>query len=495
MIRIFGHYVSVEMIVLCLVELLVILFVINMTLPAAGMGSGAVGISLAVSTYAPAILGLTMALIAVMIGLYRPEICLEGRRLAINAAVAGMLAFPVALLVSALLIVTINRGYIAWLAQVLVVWVIVMLATRWLFRMAISRKLFVRRVIVVGSGRRADRIGEIVRGAPNRTFDLVAVTADLADLPAARTAGFIPRDQRPERFARTTSEGALALSLLDHPAESADQAPDERLMTALREMRVWGVVVAADRVDDVPVRDLLHCKMLGIKVLSDVSFCERHLGRIELDHVDPAWFLFADGFTPSPVSSLGKRISDVTISLAILVLTLPLMLLTALLIRLDSSGPVFYRQQRIGLFGQPFTVMKFRSMSVDAEKGGRAVWAQQKDPRVTRVGGFIRSTRIDELPQLFNVLRGEMSFIGPRPERPHFVSQLMQVIPFYRERSYVKPGITGWAQVNFPYGASVEDARQKLSYDLYYVKNQSLFLDLTILVSTVRVILFQEGAR
>ena len=171
------------------------------------------------------------------------------------------------------------------------------------------------------------------------------------------------------------------------------------------------------------------------------------------------------------------------------------MLLTAVLIRIDSRGPVLYRQRRTGLHGGSFTLLKFRSMTFDAEQGGDPRWASQQDPRITRVGNFIRPMRIDELPQLINVLRGEMSMIGPRPERPHFVEQLAQAIPLYSVRSYVKPGITGWAQVNYPYGASVEDARQKLSYDLYYVKNRSLLLDLLILFATIRVILFREGAR
>ena len=186
---------------------------------------------------------------------------------------------------------------------------------------------------------------------------------------------------------------------------------------------------------------------------------------------------------------------DLAVSLSLLVLTLPVMLVTALLIKLDSPGPVLYRQKRLGLHGEPFTLRKFRSMRIDAEASGDPRWAQQQDPRVTRVGRFIRAMRIDELPQLINVLLGEMSMIGPRPERPHFVEQLARVIPLYRERSYVKPGITGWAQVNYPYGASVEDAREKLAYDLYYVKNRSLLLDVLILFSTVRVILFREGAR
>ena len=176
-------------------------------------------------------------------------------------------------------------------------------------------------------------------------------------------------------------------------------------------------------------------------------------------------------------------------------LTLPVMVITAMLVKLDSPGPVFYRQQRAGYAGAPFTLFKFRSMSVDAEAGGKPRWAQKHDPRVTRVGQFIRQTRIDELPQLFNVLRGDMSMIGPRPERPHFVDELALAIPFYREREYFKPGITGWAQVNFPYGASVDDAREKLAYDLYYVKNRSIALDILIFCSTVRIILFREGAR
>lgn len=189
-----------------------------------------------------------------------------------------------------------------------------------------------------------------------------------------------------------------------------------------------------------------------------------------------------------------KRGFDLILSTTMLILVLPLMLLTALAIRLDSEGPVFYRQERVGLHGKIFTLLKFRSMRVDAEAGGPA-WAATHDPRVTRIGGFLRRSRIDELPQLINVLRGEMSLIGPRPERPHFVAQLAAAIPRYHDRGFVKPGITGWAQVNFPYGASIEDARMKLAYDLYYVAHRNFFLDLLILISTVRVILFREGAR
>ena len=190
-----------------------------------------------------------------------------------------------------------------------------------------------------------------------------------------------------------------------------------------------------------------------------------------------------------------KRLTDLLIACSLIALTLPLMLIVALAIKCDSPGPVFYRQERVGLSGRRFALLKFRSMRQDAEADGRPVWAAALDDRITRVGGFMRGTRIDELPQLFNVLRGDMSLAGPRPERPYFVEQLGKVIPFYDERHTVLPGITGWAQVNYPYGASVEDARQKLAYDLYYIANRSLLLDLRILLATVAVVIFQKGAR
>ncbi|HEY8612948.1 MAG TPA: sugar transferase, partial [Roseomonas sp.] len=201
------------------------------------------------------------------------------------------------------------------------------------------------------------------------------------------------------------------------------------------------------------------------------------------------------GTEERPVEAALRRAFDVVVSLALLLLTLPLTLLAVLAIRIDSPGPVFYRQDRVGKDGRVFSLMKLRSMRVDAEAAGAPQWATQRDSRVTRVGRIRRLTRIDEIPQVLNVLRGDMAFIGPRPERPAFVETLAEAIPFYNDRAVVKPGITGWAQVNFPYGASIEDARQKLSYDLYYVRRRSLFLDLLILVGTVRVILFQEGSR
>ena len=216
--------------------------------------------------------------------------------------------------------------------------------------------------------------------------------------------------------------------------------------------------------------------------------------RIEIEKLAPDWLRTANGVGCRPAVQAARRVFDVVASLALLVLALPVLALTPLLIRLESRGPALYRQARVGRNGAVFTMLKFRSMRTDAESGGPA-WAAADDPRVTRIGGFLRRSRIDELPQLLNVLRGEMSLVGPRPERPHFVPELAREIPYYRDRTAIKPGITGWAQVNYPYGASIEDARAKLTYDLYYVRHRSLMLDLRILLATVRVVLFQVGAR
>ena len=242
------------------------------------------------------------------------------------------------------------------------------------------------------------------------------------------------------------------------------------------------------------MRELLECRMEGIPVIGLSSFYEREMGRVLLDSLNPSWFIYGDGFDRGSFRNATKRIFDFATSLIILVITLPVMLITAFSIKLESRGPIFYSQRRVGECGHLFNVLKFRSMRVDAEKHG-AQWAQKNDPRITRIGRVIRLLRIDELPQIINVLRGDMSFVGPRPERPEFIEKLAKQIPHYASRHSVKPGITGWAQVKYPYGASLEDARNKLEYDLYYAKNHTLFLDLIILFQTAQVVLFGKGAR
>ncbi|WP_290871858.1 TIGR03013 family XrtA/PEP-CTERM system glycosyltransferase [Aquabacterium sp.] len=254
------------------------------------------------------------------------------------------------------------------------------------------------------------------------------------------------------------------------------------------------VAVKEQRGGNVPMDQLLSARVQGIPVMDLATFYEQTTGEVPVDSLKASFLVYGRGFAQGPVRIVIKRLFDILSSGALILLTLPLMLLTMLAIRLESKGPIIYRQERVGLGGKGFMCLKFRSMRTDAEKDGVAVWASKNDSRITRVGAFIRKTRIDELPQLFSVLSGEMSMVGPRPERPTFVAQLKEKIPFYDVRHSVKPGLTGWAQVRYSYGASLEDALHKHQYDLYYVKNNSLFLDIMVLFETVSVVLFREGA-
>ncbi len=255
------------------------------------------------------------------------------------------------------------------------------------------------------------------------------------------------------------------------------------------------VIAVDDRRKSFPLHELLDCRMSGIDVIEVLTFFERETGKIRVDLLHPSWLVFSDGFQESVYRDYVKRFVDVTASSILLFLTWPIMLLTIIAIYIESNfkGPFLYSQIRIGENGKPFSVLKFRSMSVNAEQDGGAQWAQKNDSRITKVGNFIRKVRIDELPQIFNVFRGDMSFVGPRPERPEFVVMLNDSIPYFEERHRVKPGITGWAQLCYPYGASEKDSLEKLQYDLYYVKNHSTILDFLVLVQTAEVILFGKG--
>jgi len=242
-----------------------------------------------------------------------------------------------------------------------------------------------------------------------------------------------------------------------------------------------------------PIQELLECKLNGIKVVDAASFFEREANQIRIDSLQPSWLVFGGGFDQSFLRTLGKRIFDLVTSLMIFAVSLPAMIIAGLLIFIEDGAPIFYQQERVGKNGKTFMVLKFRSMRNNAEKAGKPQWASSDDPRTTRVGRIIRKMRIDELPQILNVVKGDMSFVGPRPERPFFVKQLCQDVPFYNARHSIKPGITGLAQVRYQYGASVEDSIQKLQYDLYYVKNNSLFLDILILIDTLQVVIFGKG--
>ena len=448
MARIIAYYVSTEMALLGLFELILSFALIDLMLASQGPSTLMPSVMLASggSLNLAAMLTITIGVAAATIGLYRPEALIDRNSLLISALVAGVVAFPVGLVIIDGAGFGISLQDVFWLLTVLGAWLVCIFLTRLAVRGVLGRTRLARRVLVVGEGERAQRPFDTLDGGRFRRFEPVQAGVD----------------------------------------------PDRLSLEMLREHRIWAVILAQPVGLEAVLAPLLDNRHNGIRVVDDAGFHERHLGRIDLDTIGSHWLTDTRASRPS---AMAKRAFDVVVSLLLLLLTAPLMAATALLIKLESRGPVFYRQQRAGLHGAPFTVLKFRSMSVDAEAGGKPRWAQKQDPRITRMGRFIRPMRIDELPQLLNVLSGEMSMIGPRPERPHFVEQLAEVIPFYGERSCVKPGLTGWAQVNFPYGASVEDAREKLAYDLYYVKNRSMLLDLLILLSTVRVVLFREGAR
>ena len=270
---------------------------------------------------------------------------------------------------------------------------------------------------------------------------------------------------------------------------------DDSLLSLARRHDVEEIVVSVEnrRGGSFPIKELLECKLHGVKVIDAATFFERETSQIRVDSLQPSWLVFGGGFDQSFSRTFVKRTFDLVISGIILLVSLPVMFLTALAIYIEDKAPIFYEQERVGKNGDTFKVLKFRSMFNDAEKGGKPQWAAQNDPRITRVGNFIRKCRIDELPQILNVFKGEMSFVGPRPERPYFVEQLTEQVPYYNVRHSIKPGITGWAQVRYGYGASVDDAVQKLQYDLYYVKNNSLFLDLLILIDTLKVVMGSHG--
>lgn len=315
------------------------------------------------------------------------------------------------------------------------------------------------RVLMVGDGQRALELSGLVRQAGPR-YQLAGSVSHLA----GRDAG------------EATETPGLC--------ETAKRLNANKVVVSFPERR--GVL---------PLREMLSCKFSGIEVLDGPSLYERLTGKLSVEHITPSWLIFSNGFKITPGLTFAKRAVDIICSVAGLVLAAPIAPLVALAVALDSPGPLFFRQTRVGKNDRPFTLFKFRTMRRDAERSTGAVWASASDPRITRVGKFLRKTRLDEIPQLLNVLRGEMSLVGPRPERPEFVSTLKNSIPYYSERHFVKPGVTGWAQVRYRYGASVQDALEKLRYDLYYIKHVSLFMDLKILFLTIGVVLGTKGAR
>ena len=343
---------------------------------------------------------------------------------------------------------------------------LVVIASRQVFASLIKSNQLNRKVLVYGAGDNAARIEQMMPQLENTGVTI---------------SGFIATGDKPPRI-------ASAPMLIDSGRSLAEYA---------RRRHIDQIVVALDdRRGTLPIDGLVECRLQGIEVIDLPTFFENNTAKVRLDLMPPSWLIFSSGFNRGALTDIVKRGIDLVASLLLLAVSWPFMLLVAIAIKLEDGwkAPVIYRQVRIGKEGRPFEIYKFRSMRVDAEKD-KPQWARDNDPRITRVGSVIRLLRLDELPQLLNVLKGDMSFVGPRPERPEFVELLSEKIPYYNERHRVKPGVTGWAQLNYPYGASDRDSMEKLQFDLYYTKNHSLMLDIAILLQTIEIVLFGKGAR
>jgi sugar transferase (PEP-CTERM system associated) len=350
----------------------------------------------------------------------------------------------------------------------LIVLYIFILTWRLLYNEILRRGLFNKQMIVIGADGLAQQIINDVNSKKDCGYNIACIVL--------------------EKYHKGTLKDARS------PIIRKNNYKD--LCVLAKKMNIKTIVVAIrEKRNNFPTTELLKCRMDGIEIIDGVSFYEMLKGKIDVTEINPGWLIFSDGFKKSRITVLSKRIVDILISFILVLLLSPLLLIVALLIKVDTKGPVFFFQERVGKDKRSYSVVKFRSMVVDAEKECGPVWADCDDGRVTRVGRIIRALRIDEIPQIWNVLKGEMSFVGPRPERAFFVAELEKQIPYYNERFSVKPGITGWAQINYDYSASLEETVEKLNYDLFYIKNMSIFMDLMIIFKTVKTVIFRQGAR
>lgn len=346
--------------------------------------------------------------------------------------------------------------------------IVVLLVVSWriVYTFVLNKGFFNQKVMLMGANPTALEIAKQIHETRDCGYEIVSVLSDKpwSSWPCSDDVGMICQNH------------------FDNLCELAQVMQVDKIVIAMQEKR-----------GALPVRELLKCRVAGIDVLEGNTFYEMLTGKLIVEQINPGWLIFSEGFHKTRTQRMIKRAADLVLSCSMMILLLPLMLLVALIIKLDSKGPVIFSQERVGRNHKPYMVHKFRSMRSDAEKESGPVWAQDNDDRITWVGHFIRKWRIDELPQLWNVIKGEMGFVGPRPEREHFVKQLEEIIPYYSERFSVKPGLTGWAQVSYGYGASVEDAIEKLNYDLFYIKNMSTLMDVMIIARTVKTVLFGKG--
>jgi len=466
MLRIFRHYVSARAVAFLLIDVVVIsgIFFASGSVSPGGRRMELARGSPELSIYLFAAVFIAIAMYST--GAYDKSKLSNYRHLSSRLLVC--LLFCLSCLTAAYLgdlfgIATLTRSKEAQFALAVLAIFPALLLARFIYTGVHGRVGGVHRALVVGAGPLAAHVEALV-GGKNFSAEIVgyvALPGDVLSVSPQRLVGI-----------------------------------DESLVATARRMGAEEIIVLQADTPATPPTPLLECRALGLSITPIMTFWERETRRVLLDSLDVNWFVYADGFrSTSWPNVLVKRMLDIGLSTILLLFSLPILFLAALAIRLESAGDILYRQERVGRHGKTFSIYKLRTMHAEAERGGAPQWARDGDPRITRVGRFLRQTRIDEIPQVFNVLRGDMSFIGPRPERPYFVDLLAAEIPFYQERHRMRPGITGWAQINHPYGASVEDARMKLAYDLYYIKNYSIFVDLLVLLATVQVVLWHKGAR
>jgi len=458
------YYVPTEFVVLAVVEFFVLLFSLYLALEVRfwdGSWHAAFGDFLPKALTYPAVMSLSL----LAFGLYQRQAGQYINMLALRVA-SGLLLGLIPLGISFYFLPSFFLGRGVLLLAVVFSFTFILIV-RLLFRKVVKEQHVWTRVLVLGDGEKAGLIKEAIKSGEIRGLNVIK---------------YLPLPGDKDASDRVTIES------LKKP-----------LVTHAEELDIDEIVIAADdrRARGFPTTDLIDCKMSGINVLDLVTFFERRAGKIRLDILHPSWLYLSEGFHLGTVRSMGKRLFDISVVCLLLPVAVPFALLVTLAIFVESKGRggALYSQTRVKQDGEPFSIYKFRSMVTDAEKDGVAKWASKNDARITRVGKVIRKGRLDELPQLYNVLIGDMSFVGPRPERPEFVEKLAKAVPYYQERHRVKPGLTGWAQVSFSYGDTVGDSIEKLQYDLYYVKNYSVLLDILILLQTAEVVLLGKGAQ
>lgn len=464
MFRIFGHYVPKELFLLCSTEVLVLLVSVYASISNGINSSTSTGMmTFTIWVYA-SIFSLVMLTMMVSMGMYH-RVSQGGFASTLGRIVLSFILGSI--LLGILLVAFSDESFSSKVfGFALVCSFVSIVVCRFIWQLRTDR-VIKQRTVVIGIGNKAKEIDKLTR----------------LSQAGIRIVGFIDAERDGNNLIGEEK-------LIDVNNDFSN------LHDIVERNKIKEIVIALDeRRNKIPADEILECKMRGVRVVDVNYFLERQLGKISLDTLHPSALIYSQGFVQGKSKALIKRIFDILVAGSMLLVTLPIMLLTVLAIKIESGfkGSIFYFQERIGLNNEPFKIYKFRSMTENAESNGKAVWAQKNDNRVTKVGNFIRKTRIDELPQLYNVLKGNMSFVGPRPERPQFVEELSDQIPFYGLRHHAKPGITGWAQICYPYGASVEDAKEKLQYDLYYLKHNTVFLDLLILMQTAAVIFLAKG--